>query len=367
MAEIPKIVGQRLRAMAAVGEHPDPNLLGAFMDRTLAKGEQVRVLEHLSRCMSCREIISLAATQPAIADVVSAVPASTSTGWLAWPVLRWGAAVACVMVIGAVVTLRQQQSRQLAATTQLPGRSLAQNVDETSLNSEQIVSRQAASVAKPTAPNALEMADAGPGPQVVPGRAKPAIAQETEVNTEVNREIRGAGNLGPPVEGSNATVVPLVSTNFPPRWTLTSDGTLQRSRDSGRSWQTVPVPNKTMLRALAANGQDIWVGGAAGALFHSSDAGRHWIQVRPTVNGEALALDIIGVEFADPAHGKLTVADPEAQALNRGSKSEQTLQQYNFPVDSSGGNVEVRKTPGPAVSGEHTWSTADAGQTWQKQ
>jgi len=70
---------------------------------------------------------------------------------------------------------------------------------------------------------------------------------------------------------------------------------------------------------------DIWVGGSAGALFHSSDAGEHWTQVRPIANGEALEDDIVGVEFTDTLHGKLT------------------------------------------SSAEETWITADAGQTWQKQ
>src|ERR1700680_1643382 len=107
MAEIPKIVGQRLRAVATLGEHLDPNLLGAFVERSLAKREQVEVLEHLSRCTSCREIVAMSATQPGIADAVSVVRVSPS--WLSWPVLRWGAAVACVVVVGAAVTLHQRQ------------------------------------------------------------------------------------------------------------------------------------------------------------------------------------------------------------------------------------------------------------------
>jgi photosystem II stability/assembly factor-like uncharacterized protein len=106
---------------------------------------------------------------------------------------------------------------------------------------------------------------------------------------------------------------------------LSSDGTLQRSLDSGRTWQSIPVSSKTIFRALAANGLDIWVGGSGGALFHSSDAGQQWKQVRPAANGETLADDIIGVEFTDLLHGKLT------------------------------------------TSSEEVWVTADAGQTWQKQ
>jgi len=63
MEEIPKIVGQRLQAIAEVGDHPDQNLLGAFVEKVLPRREQVRVLEHLSRCTTCREVVSLTTPQ----------------------------------------------------------------------------------------------------------------------------------------------------------------------------------------------------------------------------------------------------------------------------------------------------------------
>jgi photosystem II stability/assembly factor-like uncharacterized protein len=110
-----------------------------------------------------------------------------------------------------------------------------------------------------------------------------------------------------------------------PRWTLSADGTLQRSLDTGATWQTIVVSSNTVFRALAANDLDIWVGGSAGALFHSSDAGEHWTQVRPVASGAVLEDDIVGVEFTDTLHGTLT------------------------------------------SSAEETWITADAGQTWHKQ
>jgi hypothetical protein len=109
-----------------------------------------------------------------------------------------------------------------------------------------------------------------------------------------------------------------------PRWTLSSDGTLQRSLDGGKTWETILVPGKGVFRAVAAIGSDIWVGGSAAALYHSADAGATWVQVTPAVDGKALAADIIAVEFADAQHGKLTTADRE------------------------------------------TWITADGGQSWRK-
>ena len=324
--------------MATVEDHPDANLLGAFVEKSLAQVEQFRVLEHLSRCASCREIVSLTATQPGIASAVSVAPARA--GWLSWPVLRWGAAVACVVVVGTVVTLRQQhESLQIEPTISVqkpePEKQISAPSSPQSKNAEDMataaanptVTRQTARAMKPAGNNnaaasPVEMADAGVGSRVaeVPGRAKAAESQDTESS----KGIASAGNAVH-AEGSTATVVPLVSTNLPPRWTLSSDGTLQRSRDSGRSWQTIQVADNTIFRALAANRLEIWVGGASGALFHSSDAGQHWTQVRPVANGEALADDIIGVEFADTLHGKVT------------------------------------------TSVQEIWITADAGQTWQKQ
>jgi hypothetical protein len=108
-----------------------------------------------------------------------------------------------------------------------------------------------------------------------------------------------------------------------PRWTLSSDGTLQRSFDAGKTWATIPFADNSVFRALAAVGTDIWVGGSGGSLYRSADAGEHWLKVTPAVGQKVLAADIIGVEFTDSSHGKLTTAD------------------------------------------EQIWITADAGQTWQ--
>jgi len=108
-----------------------------------------------------------------------------------------------------------------------------------------------------------------------------------------------------------------------PRWTLSSDGTLQRSFDAGKTWATIPVAGNSVFRALAAVGANIWVGGSGGSLYRSADAGEHWLKVSPASSGKVLTADIIGVEFTDANHGKLTTAD------------------------------------------EQIWTTADAGQTWQ--
>jgi hypothetical protein len=351
MAEIPRIVGQRLQAMAKLDDHPDANLLTAFIERSLGKRERIHVLEHLSQCANCREMVALSAVEPEIAHAVG----RAREDWFSWPVLRWGALVACVVVVGAVVTLRQkQEAPQLVATVgqpvvgaQIPAPNSATEKNGTSLQvpiagakaapaAKEAVAQLKAIVPNPADGNyaaeasPVEMADARTSSQfveMVPGRAKDASAELEAAQTEkavggpLAKNRMMAASAGVANIPSNA----LIPANLAPRWTLSSDGTLQRSLDSGRTWQTIPVSSPTVFRALAANGLDIWVGGAGGALFHSSDAGQHWIQVRPVVNGETLTDDIIGVEFTDTLRGKLT------------------------------------------TSSEEIWITADGGQTWRKQ
>lgn len=105
------------------------------------------------------------------------------------------------------------------------------------------------------------------------------------------------------------------------RWNISSDGELQRSADSGKTWQPVPVADGVTFRALTFNGPDIWVGGAAGALYHSSDAGGHWTQVKPVANNVSLSSDIAAIAFTDPQHGKVTTTNGQTWTTNDGGQS----------------------------------------------
>jgi hypothetical protein len=170
-----------------------------------------------------------------------------------------------------------------------------------------------------TASNTVEMAYARTGSpfnDMVPGRAKEAPAE--------SQVVRGTGFGGTQDMAAVAPGDDFALESPTPRWTLNADGTLQRSLDSGRSWQAIPVSTRTIFRALAATGWEIWVGGSGGALYHSSDAGERWVKVQPVVDDEVLADDIIGVEFTDTLHGKLTTSNDEI------------------------------------------WTTSDAGKTWQR-
>ena len=148
-----------------------------------------------------------------------------------------------------------------------------------------------------------------------------------------------------------------------PLWSISAAGTLQRSFDQGNTWQDVSVSGapvafegrdldisadaqsvkddtaprvkaksagkkdagSPIFRAVIVNGSDVWAGGLNGALYHSADAGNRWTRIVPSSAGSVLTGDIVGIQFPDPQHGKLSTSTAE------------------------------------------TWITDDSGQTWRKQ
>ena len=114
-----------------------------------------------------------------------------------------------------------------------------------------------------------------------------------------------------------------VETLRPPvaRWTISSDGQLQHSVDSGKTWEPVVVAENAIFRALSANGPDLWVGGASGLLYHSTDAGAHWTQIKPASADGTLTADIAAIEFIDIRQGKVTASTGEVWITTDGGQS----------------------------------------------
>lgn len=379
MGNLPKIVTQRLRGEASEHAHPDADLISAFVENSLRQPERNQILEHLASCANCREVVAL--SLPEQADVIRAGARPAGWPWLSSPALRWGALAACVAVVGVAVTLRYEsrsKSRQLVAQSPEVQRTEMHGMNETTVpppsppkseavsqvpSQPSVGAPNAASAGKlrlkaapsqPVAPLAAdkELSDAAvalqrksvlaesgateasagteAAPQVpssamdelVPGRAKdmPLESQAYKAKAAVGGAMLVKPTMSASALAVNKAALPS-ATKLLPRWTLSSDGTLQRSFDSGNTWETIPVPTQAILRALAANGLDIWVGGSGGALYHSSDAGQHWTQVRPTANGEVLTADIIGVEFTDPQHGTLTTSAKESWVTDDSGQS----------------------------------------------
>jgi len=102
MEQLPNLVRDRLRTQPG-GDHPEADVLTAFAERALPEAECSRVLTHLSHCADCRDVLALA-VPPATGS--ASLDTAHPTRWFQWKVLRWGAAVACVVIVGSAVFLK---------------------------------------------------------------------------------------------------------------------------------------------------------------------------------------------------------------------------------------------------------------------
>lgn len=105
-------------------------------------------------------------------------------------------------------------------------------------------------------------------------------------------------------------------------WTLSPEGTVQRSGDAGKTWQSVTVPSGSgPFRALSAVGANIWVGGKTGTLYHSSDLGQSWVKVAPVAGGKKLDQDILHLNFSDVLTGTVNTANGEVWTTSDGGQT----------------------------------------------
>src|SRR5437763_6429564 len=121
MTEIPKIVRQRLnQAGSASSPHPDANLLTAFGERSLTGPERTAVLDHLSYCAECRDVVALALPASEAVQVVLPVPRSSR---ITWPTLRWAfvsAGIVALSVFGFVEYGHRADSAKMAKNSPAP-------------------------------------------------------------------------------------------------------------------------------------------------------------------------------------------------------------------------------------------------------
>src|SRR5215831_10217868 len=94
MERLPKFVRDRLRTEVP-REHPDAEVLSAFAENALPASEREVVVEHLSSCAHCRDIVFLAAPPASEQQPVFAAPKTRP-----YFSLRWGTLAACVVIGG---------------------------------------------------------------------------------------------------------------------------------------------------------------------------------------------------------------------------------------------------------------------------
>jgi hypothetical protein len=133
MQDVPQFVLKRLQEnQPASDSHPDADLLTAFAEQSLAGDERARVMEHLTRCGDCRDVVAIALPATEITEIEAetqreresiALPISVSTaaiGWLRWPTLRWGALAAGILVVTSLGVLEYSHRGEKSVASNRP-------------------------------------------------------------------------------------------------------------------------------------------------------------------------------------------------------------------------------------------------------
>ncbi|MGA2609482.1 MAG: YCF48-related protein [Terriglobia bacterium] len=388
MHGLPKIVLERLKTKpAAPGssggppnaagfqglEHPDANFLAAFVEKTLTERERTQVLNHLAQCAECRELTAL--SLPRDVEVAQPVSLTARRWWSAWPTLRWGALAAALGAAAIVMVLHSYPLRRQKIAAHPAGAETKQRVTLMAA-ARPPVAVEAKNI--PTTPRAREISrgesatSAGPlssPPPPAKPAFKPSVASEDTLKAEIGAESQAdatavpaktesaaasqelnaaqAGGISaprstPPAPRAAASIRVGSRLTEPSRmafggnlnravapvaalWSISTSGKLQRSQDSGRTWEEVRVDDAVTFRAVLAMGRDVWAGGSA--LYHSSDGGAMWKRVNLS-SGESPTTETI-------------------VSITSGSRDLQ--------------HITVR-----TESGEQ-WTTEDGGQHWQRQ
>ena len=160
-------MSERLKVAAPAVEHPDADLLTAFAECSLSKTERATVIEHLARCGECRAILALAlpASEP-----LQPTGRPARTGWLTWPVLRWGLIAAGLVAITSFAVMQYQRQSSMTAYNARKSEAVSKVAKTLPLSqpsaepSEDQAKLQAPATSVPTEQKDLVSSNAGSGP-----------------------------------------------------------------------------------------------------------------------------------------------------------------------------------------------------------
>ena len=389
MQDVPKIVRARLQrpSPATAEPHPDADLLTAFAEQSLAAQERDHVLQHLALCGECRDVIVLALPATEAAVLTGPVGASVRTariGWFSWPALRWAVVAAGILVVASVGIRQYSQHHQgtsLVSFSVMPQDQTAPTSPQDQPYPRAMASETVAPQAETKKPTAIgkqteqirtapkkfaATANYNPTPagaaSVEVSPDAPQVTEQTTAQNQVQDHLiqnqqaessQSSADFVYKAKSPPAQAFPRSMALALPRWTISANGTLQRSLDEGKTWLDVDVvvrdsatsvrseatdaakfaqaktasSSHTIFRAVSVSDDaaEIWAGGSNGALYHTVDGGTRWLRVVPSDSGIALTGDIVSIQFSDPRNGIVTTSSTEV------------------------------------------WTTADAGQTWHKQ
>ncbi|MGD0124597.1 MAG: YCF48-related protein [Terriglobia bacterium] len=313
---VPKIVLERLKGKTVASqdnrqstvenrpfEHPDANLLTAFLERTLTERERTLVLNHLAGCAECREIAAL--SLPTGAEAAEPASLRARSAWSVRPVFRWGALAAALGAVVVVAVLHQhprsmvQNSSNSAPATivanarentpqapqplpsQPTSKAAARRTKGKSLESAGEMAELKKSAAPPPARQlATPSADLGaraqtpPGTQLRPPAAPavppPSYSQSAELSGAVNTDLaRAAAKPGAVMDQPPVPV-------YDKKGLAGEAGASTQVRVNALQAKLPAAAFRSPMKSAAALPSALWTISADGKVQRSADGGRSW-------------------------------------------------------------------------------------------
>jgi hypothetical protein len=305
--------------------HPDEDVLTAFAEHALVDRDRETVMQHLSTCAQCREVLSFAAAAipeamiqeklhmlPArprfrsyrlgiagaagLAIVSSAVLLHERNARVRQEPVNTGVSVATVETappLGNQPSQRVTAPEQAAVRQQTPT-GMAKTVPPLQQNQRSTVAsldrnEQKVAAPQPEAPQANQ--------SVVMGALKPEVASGT---VEIHGPVSAKANSMSPSAFHDAATAPALTQGLAPglsagftgtsartHWRIGATGQAERSFDNG-PWTPVKPDATTRIRVVSVFGNEVWLGGEDLRLYHSQDDGTTWhlIPLLTKISGE---------------------------------------------------------------------------------
>lgn len=133
---------------------------------------------------------------------------------------------------------------------------------------------------------------------------QPAKEQST---TSGRRTPSKIGALSESVAVEAGATVLVTPTNGSMVWRIGPRGSIERSTDSGNTWQSTPAGVTADLLAGAAPANGVaWIVGKSGTILRTTDAGAHWTHPKSPTFGSEQAPDWSSVVATDADHATIS-------------------------------------------------------------
>jgi hypothetical protein len=164
---------------------------------------------------------------------------------------------------------------------------------------------------------------AGAAAPVEPSASKGVLVSEAEIanSLQTSPVPPTTGRSSKQKTDNSPAMIAVRKLAGPQQWSLSPQGTVQRSSNGGTTWVPIEVAKGNVFRAIAFIGNQVWAAGNMGALYHSLDNGQHWTQVVPVSQGEKLQTDIIHIQFPDPQHVSLNATNGQVWVSSDGGQT----------------------------------------------